>query len=1181
MTAPSTRTVLQTLTKARLGQLSERALVRLPASATRDAQAETLAKSGTLRFRQLLDELGRDELRAACKAHGLDESGRARPELAARLLQAHGAGESAPPRPIFSAEHAPRYAPRAGDIVRVRHRQWLVEVVRNPVAEGESTSVALVCLDDDNPGRPLEVLWELELGARVLTPGAHGLGAIDRVDPPRWFAAYFHALKWSSVTATEADLFQAPFRAGILLKHYQLTPLRRALQLPRANLFVADDVGLGKTIETGLVLQELLLRQRVEFVLIACPASVCLQWREEMQKRFGLHFEVMSRAFIGRRRQERGFGVNPWGTHPRFIISHALLRRPEYRDPLLSRIGERATKSLLILDEAHVAAPASSGRYAVDSNITEVVRDVAPRFENRLFLSATPHNGHSNSFSALLELLDPQRFTRGVPVRAGDLEQVMVRRLKEDLRKQGEKVPLRRLVEIELAHAGAAWTARRVASSGPGAALEELGASEIGEGGAEELELAELLAKYDALVRPKRGQGKLVFINLQKRLLSSVEAFHRTLEAHHRAIAEGRARIALPAAIEDDAYGVDDDAAEQASALEIEVATSTLEPTPAAAKKLLDDMLAVSRRHRGAADAKVLALLDWIRQHQCPGAQIGGLLRGASKAARAWTRTRVIVFTEYGDTKRYLVQLLQAAIEGSDDADRRILTFHGGMGDEQRDEVQRAFNTDPEHEPVRILVATDAAREGINLQAHCADLFHFDVPWNPARLEQRNGRIDRMLQEADEVRCHYFVYAGRREDQVLRTLVGKVETIRRELHSMGSVLLEGIERVLEDGIREGAAERLDAASRPAEERVRVAEAEIERPTRKAEPIQKEIQEAGKILDRSRRTMGFDPRLLRDALNVGLELAGAAPLAPIPGDGGRFRVPELPDAWQDTLDVLRPPRKRDEPFWEFRKRAPLPVVFEPPKTLDSTVAQLHLAHPFVQRVLGRFLSQGFSAHDLSRVTVVRTRAARGGLVRAIALGRLSLFGRGATRLHDQIISVAGRWEDSASVDLVVLPDDVNQEAIRSLEQVLDESSEADPISPTALEQVRSAAPAWFAALWPGVRDEADALAHAAEQKLAARGADEATSLRAILAAQKTWIDDALALRRRERLTLFERKFDKREEEQFRRETEYIEGRRQKIDDEIAREPAAIEALYRVALRRLEPVGLVVLWPEGRA
>ena len=97
---------------------------------------------------------------------------------------------------------------------------------------------------------------------------------------------------------------------------------------------------------------------------------------------------------------------------------------------------------------------------------------------------------------------------------------------------------------------------------------------------------------------------------------------------------------------------------------------------------------------------------------------------------------------------------------------------------------------------MRILVATDAAREGVNLQGYCADLFHFDVPWNPARMEQRNGRIDRTLQPADEVRCHYFVYAQRPSDLVLEKLVDKVGRIQRELGSLGDVVMKRLENAL-------------------------------------------------------------------------------------------------------------------------------------------------------------------------------------------------------------------------------------------------------------------------------------------------------------------------------------------------------------------------------------------------
>ena len=160
----------------------------------------------------------------------------------------------------------------------------------------------------------------------------------------------------------------------------------------------------------------------------------------------------------------------------------------------------------------------------------------------------------------------------------------------------------------------------------------------------------------------------------------------------------------------------------------------------------------------------------------------------------------MLIFTEYTDTKRWLEQQLQAAIAGTDQASARVGVFHGGMGDERREEIKRAFNTDPREHPLRILIATDAAREGVNLQNHCADLFHMDVPWNPSKMEQRNGRIDRKLQREAVVRCHYFVLPQRAEDRVLDVLVRKTDTIQRELGSLSPVLVRNVERLLTPGI---------------------------------------------------------------------------------------------------------------------------------------------------------------------------------------------------------------------------------------------------------------------------------------------------------------------------------------------------------------------------------------------
>ena len=1196
---PSSRSVLTVLTKARLVDIARQVDTPVASSGTKDAIAESLATSGAMRFRDLLQRLGRDELRAACRTHGLPDVSRSRPELMAQLLQAHGATDSVAPAPLFSARGLRRDVPLKNDIVRCRHRQWLVEEVFPSTEPEHATLVRLVCLDDDNQGRPLDVLWELELGASILQPEAHGLGTVEGIDPPSHFAAYLHALKWNAVTATDPKLFQAPFRAGIALMAHQLTPLRKALLLPRANLFIADDVGLGKTIEAGLVLQEMLLRQRVEFVLIVCPPSVALQWRDEMAVRFGLPFEIYNRAFVGRRRQERGFGVNPWSTHSRFIVSYQTLRRPEHRDPLLQHLGDRARKSMLILDEAHTAAPSGTNKFiALDSRITNVIRDITPRFENRLFLSATPHNGHSNSFSALLEMLDPNRFTRGVEVSPAAREAVMVRRLKEDLRvAERAEFPRRDVIRVDLTNASSKWSAVYSVKGAKGAATPFAPARDVGEGEPVELRLAEMLAEYTELMRPERGTGRLVFVNLQKRLLSSVAAFHRTLQLHAERVLGGTARVQLDLATaadatdDDDEYGENDDTIEAAQDADAITSSARLETPAGRARALLDDMLRLSQAHHaggtgGGEDptrrAKALALIAWIREHQCRGARIGGLPPRTSKPEKAWADKRVLIFTEYGDTKRWLKALLSQAIEGSDCDDDRIMEFHGGMSDDQRAAVQNAFNGPPGEYPVRILLATDAAREGVNLQGFCADLFHFDIPWNPARLEQRNGRIDRTLQESKEVRCHYFVYPARGEDVVLDAVVAKVEVIRRELGSLGSVVMERFDRLLTRGIDASTKADLDAAEDAGGMR-ETARDELEIERADLDKLKKEIDDCGRILASSAAVLNFDPLLLRDALDVGFSLAGVpSGLKRVAEGEDAWLLPPLPSSWDLTLDSIRPPRAPDEPPWEWRKRALPAVTFTAPKKMSDRRVHLHLSHPLVQRVMSRFRAQGFSAHDLSRVTVVRSRHDH--TARVIAFGRLSLFGRGASRLHDQLIPVAAPWFEAGG-DGHLVPDAssaADRAAVAQLEQLLAESPSLDAVNGATRALLRGRAEQDFKALWQHIEHEAEAVTHSAEELLKRRGREEAAALKKILETQRTGIVKRLGVRAQVEIRYEGEEREKRDaKKQLLDEMTYLEGRVKTIEKDIETEPAQIEALYEMRRRRLEPVGLVYIWPESKS
>jgi hypothetical protein len=1172
---PTVETVVDALPRPRLLDLSRvfGCAIR-DAATTKERLIRELTKELGGRLAALLRELGRDELRAVSRRHGLPDAARARADLQTQLLVAAGLDPTtATVRP--PAHHEDGLPPK-GQVVHARQRQWMVDDAV-PAGADESALVRLVCLDDDDPGRQLDVLWDLELGARVVAPETQGLGEVSRLDPPDHFGAYLHALKWSAVSAADATRFQAPFRAGIKLMAHQLTPLMKALELPRANLFIADDVGLGKTIEAGLVLQELILRQQADFVLVTCPASICLQWRDEMQRRFGLRFEVMTRQFVAYRRQERGFQTNPWATHNRFIISHALLRRPEYLNPLLDRLGHRARKGLLILDEAHVAAPASASKYAVDTEITRTIEALAPLFDNRLFLSATPHNGHSNSFSALLELLDPVRFNRGVPVQGRkDLEPIMVRRLKRDLRQLGvEKFPRRELVQLSLTNAGGEWTVEYAPYDAETGDHGPKASHNLGPGKPSELVLGEKLQRYTELCAPAKGQGRLPFIHLQQRLLSSPEAFAKTLEAHVQGLASKGGPKAAPVQrkldLDEDpeTHGVADEVTAQDDAARVRSASSDL-PTPTEeARKLLDEMRAIAEKARREPDAKGMALLDWIRDRMCPA--VGR--PDDKRLSRSWTDTRVILFTEYADTKRYLVDLITQAISHTDDADRRIRTFHGGMGDDARDEVQRAFNAPPDKEPVRILVATDAAREGVNLQGHCADLFHIDIPWNPARMEQRNGRIDRTLQEADVVRCHYFLYPARTEDHVLEIVVKKVGVIQTQLGSLGAVLYGQLESALSDGIgrkTKAAIEKVGEDSKS-----ETVEKELEEQSKDRALLEAEIHRAGRRLEASKRALKVEPDALRGVVDIGLRLAGAGPLAPsgVTRSGqGLYTLPALDRSWDKTLDTLRPRRERTEAFWQWRQRPPRPVTFHELVNLTEEAEQMHLAHPLVKRILDRFLAQGFGAHDLTRVTGIV--APDESVARVVAYARLTLFGSAAARLHDEIVAIAAPWPANGGPVEPYKDPVTAAKAVATAERLL-ATGGAAPNKKIA-QKIQAKAPALFAGLWPSLHAEADALAAEARKGLIERGRREADELKRLLDRQTVALGEAE--KRLRQMTLFQID-DKEQRRQIELDLDHVQRRREKMSDELASEPAAIEALYEIKMSRLTQVGLVVVWPEA--
>jgi ERCC4-related helicase len=1068
--------------------------------------------------------------------------------------------------------------PAPGQLVRVRSRTWLVDAVE--ADPGRGSTVDLSCLDDDAQGDQLSVNWDLELDRRILSDEAWKDIGKNGFDPPRQFAAFLNTLQWNCVTATDPTLFQAPFRAGIRIDPYQLEPLRKALRLPRVNLFIADDVGLGKTIEAGLIASELLLRRRVRDIVVACPPSMLLQWKDELENRFGLTFEIFDRAYLERIRRERGHSVNAWETFPRFLISHKLLIDETYVAPLRDWLDNLRPGSLLILDEAHHAAPASGAKYAIDSQITKAVRSLAFRFEHRLFLSATPHNGHSNSFSSLLEILDRERFIRGVKVLKENRDAVMIRRLKDDLRSIGiPGFPERIVEQVDLP--------------------ESLGLDRLPDD-TPELALAALLDAYRNLrldtmsgaTKRQRASFELLTTQLQQRLLSSVEAFARSLRVHRRTMekiwAKEAAALSENAKVQADRLGAVDAEDDRATLpeeeldrlFELETERATLaavgisEEPAEGERRLLEEMSAIAERSRSLPDAKIRYLVQWIRENQCSGAALPG--DGGPTAGAAWTPRRLIVFTEWDDTKRYIEQQLKSAIAGTERWEDRIDIFHGPTPIQKKEDLKRAFQTPPGQHPVRILVCTDAAREGINLQAHCHDLIHFDVPWNPARMEQRNGRIDRKLQPSPRVWCRYFVYTQRPEDKVLRVLARKTRTIKDELGSFTDV----ISKKLKTGIRRLSAlqiaEELDHLSDEAADQVR--EEELESNRVRHDALRKEIAKVERQLADAEKAIHFDPARLQDAISCSLEMLGVSGLQP--GGDGRCTFPDLETrrggdpGWAPTLDTLRPPPESGKRDFLWRREARIrPVTFTAPEGIDESVVQLHLSHRLVQRLLGRFTSQGFLYHDLSRACLSTSDDT---IPRVVLLGRLSVFGPRASRLHEEILTITARWTPPGERSKPLTPFGRDGEArtLELLRRNLGPES-AREVPHAILAQLGASIARDVEELHAHLQPRGQASLADAVARLTTRGEAESKELARILQDQRRRVVAELEKNREWRQ--MELGLNDDEARQREADMKHWESWLANVDGDIEREPARIREFYTVQSHRIEPVGIVYLWP----
>ncbi|NEB12919.1 helicase [Streptomyces coelicoflavus] len=1063
--------------------------------------------------------------------------------------------------------------PEEGNLVEVRGQSWVVARVEpSPLAGDDAeevrrpaTLVHLQSVADGRFGDTLSVIWEVEPGRRILPAGSLPDASTGSYDSPNRLAAFLDAVRWSAVASADAKTLQAPFRSGVAVEPYQLEPVSRAVGAPRVNLLLADDVGLGKTIEAGLVAQELMLRGRARRTMIVCPAGLTLKWRDEMAEKFGLEFTIVDSEHCARLRRTHGTAANPFRVHPLTIVSLPWLRGQKAQRLLDEVIGAPEASSdgehkrffdLLVLDEAHHVAPAAPKQvYAVDSQQTKLIRRLVPHFEHRLFLSATPHNGYPESYTALLELIDDQRFARGVDPDKEALKDTVVRRLKSTVTNADGTPRFRTRVTRELS----------VDYTPQERAIHEL------LGSFAELRRKKLTPK----ARGGRRAADLVTLLLKKRLFSSPAAFLHTVQVYLSHLddtggpARGRSAAAeVPEWLEEFADLVADLDDTGLVDAEDDALTRSTSLTPAEDGQELDLLQEMERwalTHEAAPDSKADALL----------AELKAVCRPDGKR---WTNERVVVFTEYRDTQEWLHDLLQQE-ELTDGG--RVERLHGGLSAEERERIRLGFQTEPTRAEgkVRILLATDAAGEGIDLQNHCHRLINYDIPFNPNKLEQRIGRVDRWGQKKDPEITH-FIGSGWQQAQAgsyeadlefLSRVAKKVARMEHDLGSVNAVLADAVQR------------RMTGDTAPVDiENAKPKPIKGRRTGGDVAPEQNVTAQTKRLADQYEETvgtLGLTPVNVKRVVDTALALDHQPPLQPStvraedfePGD--LFDVQPLSGSWERATRGLA---------HKLREGEQRPLTFSPQVAAQGRddVVLAHLKHPLVALSTRLLTAAVWNADSvgLSRVTAVVTDDPAVTTTLVSAYARYVLVGTDGTRLHEEVLYAGGWFGDTGRFRRW---ESVGEQG-RVLSQALTQATEA---APHLRKELTEAWPRLQQPLYDSLKARATERGRQLESRLADRRTEEErritatldrfeNTLRAKLKEEGDGEGEQLALLTTHELTGHERR---QFEEDRQRWLHRLEG----LPAERERELSAIAARYREPRSHLFPAAVVFVVPAKEA
>ena len=562
--------------------------------------------------------------------------------------------------------------------------------------------------------------------------------------------------------ALTQDILLAPIESSVIPLPHQIQALSRAMSNDRVRYLLADEVGLGKTIEAGLILRELKLRGLVKRTLVIAPKGLVSQWVSEMRFHFGETFQlVLPEDIKTLKRIALSCGLENKNHDPKLLPANAwqilsqVVVPMDSAKPLDKRRGWSAAQvseynrerfedlilagwDLVIVDEAHRLGGSTDqvARFKLGQGLAEA----APYF---LMLSATPHQGKTDAFYRLVSLLDAQAFPDVSSVTKERVQPYVIRTEKRRAIDADGK-PLFKPRRTELAPVS--WKERHRDQQ----LLYEAVTEYVREG-------------YNQAMREKRSYIGFLMILMQRLVVSSTSAIKTTLERRLAALSmkdanENQEELFLEPRDLSWAEDFEDMDGQQQLDLVLHTRLKALKNERAEVKLLLE---AAARCEQIGPDAKAEALLDWLYRLQ---------------SEEGDPELKVLVFTEFVPTQEMLRRFLS-------ERGFSVVCLNGSMGMEERKRAQDAFSKD-----VRILISTDAGGEGLNLQ-FCHVVINYDIPWNPMRLEQRIGRVDRIGQ-THAVRAVNFVFEGSVEHRVLEILEQKLAVIFEEfgIDKTGDVL---------------------------------------------------------------------------------------------------------------------------------------------------------------------------------------------------------------------------------------------------------------------------------------------------------------------------------------------------------------------------------------------------------